>query len=275
MEPVAYQTIALTVEDGVCTLTLNRPEKLNALDQQMREELADAIPRVAEDSAIGALLITGSGRAFSAGGDIQRLRTFHPGHGWSDIKRIHHWLALLTRMDKPVVAALNGPVAGGGCGIALAADIVLASEKARFIFANLRLGLVPDGGLCYFLPRLVGLARARQLLLESQDLTADAAVKMGLIAEVVPADDLLPRAAALARRLAHGPQPATGLTKFLLSKSQESDLESMLVHEANSLYLCFDSPDLQEGLNAYVERREPRFGHGFAHPTQSDWRDTK
>lgn len=259
LDQVPYKTLRVKVADGICTLTLHRPEKRNALDLTMKAELSDAIRRVGDEAVIRVLLITGSGEAFSAGGDLDSIAALEPTSAWTDLKGLHASLVRLRRMEVPVVAAVNGVAVGGACGIALAADIVLASDRARFLFPYPRLGLVPDGGLLYFLPRAVGLARAREILLTGREVTAQEAERLGLVARVVPHQELFAEAQRVSEALARTSALTVRQTKQLLDLSAHSDLETMLTLEGLAQFACFAGPDLREGIRAFRERRPPRF----------------
>ncbi len=252
--------IRVEVADGVATLTLARPEALNALDRPMREELIAAFKAAERDRAVRAILLAAEGRAFCAGQD---LREEFGGAGptlTDEIRQRYNPLILaIHRSSRPVVAAINGVAAGAGCSLALACDIRIAADTASIVLAFGRIGLVPDSGVSWFLPRLVGSARAADLALVGDALTAEEAARIGLVSRVVPADALADEARALAVRLAAGSPTAMGLTKRALDYGAGSTLEEALEHEAWLQGIAGRSADHAEGLAAFREKRPPRF----------------
>jgi 2-(1,2-epoxy-1,2-dihydrophenyl)acetyl-CoA isomerase len=244
--------------DGVTTLTLNRPDALNALDSQLRRELLGAFKAASRDEAIRAVMITGAGRGFCAGADLRG------GSGERDFRRVlaaeyNPLIEAIRALPKPVVAAVNGVAAGAGVSLALAADVVVASDEARFVPAFSRIGLVPDSGLARVLVRGVGRHRAFEILMGERQLSADDARDLGLVAAVVPADRLTDTALELARRLADGPTVAIGLTKRLLNVAEGATLAESLVTEAAFQELAGRTDDHAEGVAAFGEKREPAF----------------
>jgi 2-(1,2-epoxy-1,2-dihydrophenyl)acetyl-CoA isomerase len=254
---------------GVATITLNRPKVLNALDGAMAEALAEALYAAERDAGVRAVLLTGAGGGFMAGGDI---RTFH---GWLDtpkaeiggrfehlIHDFHQTLVLMRRLPKPIVARVHGPVAGAGMSLLMACDLAVAAEDAFFTLAYCHLGTSPDGGSTWFLPRHVGMKKAAEMALLGDRFGAAEALRLGLVNEVVPAAELEARAAALAQRLASGPAAAYAATKRLLQQSLNTSFESQLQAEAEAFARCAASDDFAEGVRAFVEKRPPRFGGG-------------
>ena len=211
---MSWETILFETIDGVGLLTLNRPDKLNAFNDRLHEDIAEALTLVERDDIIRALVITGAGRGFCSGADLtQRLDNPRQGAGDALDRHYHPRLRRLKALKKPVIAAVNGPAAGAGMSLALACDIVLAAQSATFIQAFARIGLVPDAGSTYFLPRLIGTARAKGLTMLAEPLTAAQAESWGLIWKAVPDDQLMPQAMAMARKLAQGPTLGLGLIK--------------------------------------------------------------
>jgi 2-(1,2-epoxy-1,2-dihydrophenyl)acetyl-CoA isomerase len=260
---VSEPTILLELAEGVATITLSRPDKLNAFNEAMHAELADALDRVEANAAVRALLLTGAGRAFSAGQDLGD-RVMGEGDATPDLgdtlDRLYNPLIRrLHRLERPVIAAVNGVAAGAGANLALACDLVLAARSARFIQAFCKIGLVPDSGGTYVLPRLVGPARAIGLALLGEPLAAEQAAAWGLIWQVVDDDRLLDEATALARRLATQPTRGLGLIKRALNASagntlgEQLDLERDLQREAGR------TEDYREGVRAFLEKRPPVF----------------
>lgn len=254
-----YKAIEVNKADGVLTITLNRPDVLNALDLVMREELADTLYAIRDDPDIKVLVLTGAGRAFCAGGDIKSMGGYTVVTGRARIKRAHRWLLELVNLEKPTIAAVNGVTAGIGCNLALACDIVYASDQARFSQAFVKIGLVPDGGGMYFLPRAVGLQRAKELVFTGDFIEAQEAERMGLVARIVPHGELMPRALDLARRITQNAPIAVSLAKSVLNKSLNVDLPTLLEMEALAAGSCIATEDHEEGRRAFIEKRRARF----------------
>ena len=252
--------IRVGVADGVATITLARPEALNALDRPMREQLIGAFRDAERDRAVRAILLAAEGRAFCAGQD---LREEFGGAGptlTDEIRQRYNPLILaIHRSSRPVVAAINGVAAGAGCSVALACDIRIAAENASIVLAFGKIGLVPDSGVSWFLPRLVGSARAADLALVGDAVPAAEALGIGLVSRVVPPDALAAEARAVAVALAAGSPTAIGLTKRALDYAAGSSLEEALEHEAWLQGIAGRSADHAEGLAAFREKRPPRF----------------
>jgi 2-(1,2-epoxy-1,2-dihydrophenyl)acetyl-CoA isomerase len=256
-------TIRLELTEGVATITLNRPDKLNAINEVMQAELAGALDRLEADATIRALLLTGAGRAFSAGQDLTD-RVMGEGDAPPDLgdtlDRLHNPLIRrLRRLERPIVCAVNGVAAGAGANLALACDLVLAARSANFIQAFCRLGLVPDAGGTYVLPRLVGAARAMGLALLGEPLTAEQAASWGLIWRVVDDEQLMPEASALARQLAAQPTKGLGLIKRALNASAANTLGEQLDLERDLQREAGRTRDYREGVRAFLEKRSPKF----------------
>ena len=256
-------TLLATVAEGVATLTLNRPQRLNAFTAALHEELAAALQRLADDDDVRALMITGAGRGFCAGQDLSERKPI-PGEALRDlgggIERYYNPLIRRLRaLEKPVVAAVNGVAAGAGAGLAFACDVVIAAHSASFVEAFSRIGLVPDAGNTWFLPRLAGSARAMAMALTGDAVPAELAAEWGLIWKVVPDDALMTEARALAVRLAQGPTRALGLTKRALNRSTTNDLNAQLDLERDLQREAGLGEDYREGVAAFLEKRPPRF----------------
>ncbi len=260
-----YQTVQFRIADGIAWLVLNRPEMRNALNEQMREEMLAALADAATDPGIRCLVITGVGKGFCTGADLSGSRsaqaeTPHPGAVRNAMRNSSQRLIrAIWELEKPVVAAVNGVAAGFGVHLALACDIVVASEEARFIEVFVRRGMAVDAGGAYLLLRRVGLARAKELVFFGDDVSAAEAERIGLINRCVPVDRLEATALELASRLAQGPTFALGLSKRLLNRSLDSDLETAFSEEAFSQSLVVHSDDLKEGMRAFLEKRPPQF----------------
>lgn len=257
----AGPTLLCEVVDGVAILTLNRPAVLNALNLELKSELARAILTIDASRDVRAVVITGSGRAFCAGGDIKEM---DPGRSAAETRArlltLHRTIFTpLAALEKPVIAAVNGPAVGAGLSLALTCDIVFASDQATFGMAFAKRGLVPDSGAAFRLVRLVGVARAKELAFAARTLSAAEALRYGLVQRVVPAAELLATTQAYAAELAQGATVALGLTKRLLDLAPHSSLETMTEHEIGAAIQAIATEDHAEALRAYSERRAPRF----------------
>lgn len=255
-----YETIILETKDGIGTLTLNRPEKLNAVNRKMSEELHGALVEIAKDTGVRALVVTGAGRGFCSGADVSDMaQAASPIENRYWTQMAHRALLGLTELEKPVIAKVNGPVVGIGCSLALSADIVIASESARFSLIFSRVGLIPDGGSLFHLPRLVGLAKAKELVFTARMLDAKEAVRIGLISKAVPIDMLDNEVGTLAKQLAEGPTAAFGMAKKIMNKGLSLDLSSVLECEAFGQAMAGTTEDAQEGVMAFLEKRKAEF----------------
>jgi len=257
-EPV----LRVEIDAGIAWLTMNRPAAGNALDLGLARELRAAAERCERDPAVRAVVLTGAGTMFCAGGDLKSFAAAGGGVGrvMTDLTdALHAAVAILARMRAPVIAAVNGAAAGAGMSLACAADLVLASESARFTMAYTAAGLSPDGSSTWFLPRLVGLVRAKELMLTNRRLSAAEALAWGLVTRVVPDAELADAARALARALADGPTAAFGTVKTLLLASARQELEPQMVAEARGIVAVAEAPDGQEGIAAFLAKRRPTF----------------
>jgi enoyl-CoA hydratase/carnithine racemase len=249
--------------DGVTTLTLNRPEALNALTVEATAALADRLEAAAGDPRVRAVVITGAGTAFSAGGDIGFLQSL-PGMPASRIRDVvygtfQRTTRAIRAMDKPVVAAVNGAAVGAGCEIAVACDLRIASERARFGEVWVNIGCVPALGGMFLLPRIVGLAKAAELVLTGEVIDAKEALRIGLVNKVVMPPDLGQAAHELAARLARGPARALAAAKAALNRGLHSSFPDELNATLDQQIMCFGTQDFAEGVRALAERRPPRF----------------
>jgi enoyl-CoA hydratase/carnithine racemase len=258
-----YSDILYSVEDRIATLTFNRPERMNAMGGMLVEESIDALLAAQDDQEVRAILITGAGeRAFSAGGDMQRLAGSHEQTAYErrqGVCRSQQLIVTIRKVEKPVIAAVNGAAVGGGCDIALACDIRIASEKARFGEVFARIGLFPGTGGTYLLPRIVGIAKALELIWTAEVIDAHAAERIGLVSRVVPHERLIPEARALAARLAQGPPLALALAKSAVYRGLDLDLVSALEYAATAESITLTSEDHREGVQAFREKRQPVF----------------
>ena len=246
--------------DAVATLTLDRPNALNSLTVPLKEELLRTLRSLSRDQAVRAVVLTGAGRAFCAGQDLrERLEPGAAPLATELRERYNPIILAMRRLEKPIVGAINGVAAGAGASLAFACDIRLAAPEASFVLAFGRVGLVPDSGATWFLPRLVGTAKALELALTNEALSAAAAERLGLVAGVVPAESLLEEARALAARLAAAAPRAVGLTKRAIARSADATLEEQLEYEADLQGIAGATADHAEGIAAFVEKRPPAF----------------
>ncbi|MER2089852.1 MAG: enoyl-CoA hydratase [Sporosarcina sp.] len=254
-----YENIDVKFENKVCVVTLNRPEKRNALGQEMREELRSFFTSIKDNDEIKVILLTGEGKAFSAGGDLSALKTVDAVSGRRRLQAGHDMIHSILDLEKPVIAAVNGVAAGAGVSLALACDVIIAGHSTSFIQSFIKVGLIPDLGSIYFLPRLIGRHRAMELMLTGGKISADQAQQMGVINRIVPDDSLLDEAYSLAATLAEGPAIAMGLTKRVTNKSILTDINETLELEGFAQGMCFETEDFKEGVNAFFEKRKPQF----------------
>ncbi|WP_066741111.1 enoyl-CoA hydratase/isomerase family protein [Cupriavidus sp. D384] len=257
-----YTLIQLEVRNGVAVLTLNRPEKRNAISDDMRTELIDALERVTADRKIRALVLTGSGKGFCAGGDVagmQRRMDAPPGevgfNGWTRQQRVHHSVALLHNMPKPVIAAVNGGANGLGADLAMACDLVIASSAASFTWSYIHRGLIPDGGGMYFLPRRVGLAQAKQLIFGGRKVEAGEALQLGIADRLSSSPEaLVDEAVAWAAEMSHGSATALGLGKSILNQSFELTADQVFAQGSQAQGICYTSSEHRESVLAFLAK---------------------
>ncbi len=257
-----YETILYEVADGICTITLNRPEVFNALNEQMKKELNEALRSADKDPAVRCLVIRGAGeKAFCSGQDLKEHSgsTTRRSLKESLEKSYNPMVRAMRSMEKPIIGSINGVAAGAGLSIALACDMRIAADDAKLIEVFIRIGLVPDSGSHWFLPRLVGTARAFEYAALGEDITAVEAERVGLVNKVVPHSSLDRTTRELALKLAKAPTKAIGLIKRTLNKAATSDLNSLLDYEAMVQEAASLTEDHQEGVRAFLEKRPPKF----------------
>jgi 2-(1,2-epoxy-1,2-dihydrophenyl)acetyl-CoA isomerase len=253
-------TVLTTRADGVLTLTLNRPDALNSFNIEMKEALLAALKDGARDKTVRVLVVTGAGRAFSAGQDLKERQKAGIGDLGTELRlRYNPIILAMRRLEKPIIGAINGVAAGAGISVALACDIRIASESASFMEVFGRVGLVPDTGSTWLLPRLVGYARAAEMIFTTDPVDAASAERIGLVNRVLPADQLMAEANALASRLAQAAPIALAMAKRGLNRALETNLEQALEFEAQLQTIAGRSTDYTEGVAAFVEKRPPRF----------------
>ncbi|MEK7386560.1 MAG: enoyl-CoA hydratase [candidate division NC10 bacterium] len=250
------------VKDKIATITLNRPDKLNAFTGPMIDAWAKALAEAQADDGVNVIVVTGSGRAFCAGGDVGRMREGKPtplenkNQLWENIHRVPR---TLEAMDKPVIAMVNGLAVGAGMGMCLMCDVRIASEEARFSTGYVRVGLVPGDGDTYFLPRLVGAAKALELLWTADFVDAQEALRLGIVNRVVPAGDLAQQTRAFAEQIAGGPQIPIRMIKRLVYQSLRLDLRTHLDLVSSHMAVVRETADHAEGVAAFKEKRTPKF----------------
>jgi 2-(1,2-epoxy-1,2-dihydrophenyl)acetyl-CoA isomerase len=251
--------------DGIATLTLNRPEKMNALNKDLAMALNESLGRLTTDKSIYVVIITGAGRAFCAGGDLGLIGQGRKNNDTTELEPLlragMHAVLKIRSMAQPVIAAVNGAAAGAGMNIALAADIRIASENASFGQNFVKVGLFPDYGGTYFLPQIVGPAKAAEMFYTGDMIDAKEALRLNVVNQLVPAAELERRTMELARKIANAPSVAIRAMKNALFGSHKLELEKALDEEVDQQMKCFRSPDCREGIEAFLEKRPPKF-HG-------------
>ncbi len=255
-----YQFLKYAIEQGVATITLNRPDVYNALNDEITFELQDALKAVAKDDQVRVVVLTGEGKAFCSGQDLKAASGSQKRSFIQSLhKRYNPIISAMRNLPKPIVCRLNGVAAGAGCSLALACDVIVASEEATLIEVFINIGLVPDSGSSYFLPRTVGMNKAFELCSMGNKVKATDAVAIGLINQAVPATGLDQAVKHYTDYYAAAPTKSIGLIKKMLNKSAVSTLEEMLEYEAYCQEIAGNSADYQEGVTAFLEKRKPEF----------------
>lgn len=259
----SYENVLTDASDGIGTLTLNRPEKLNSFAGTMRQEISEAVRELIADEAVRVLVITGAGRAFCAGADINYMKQLTLDQNYEAFGDLvdagRDVVTAIRSTDKPVIASVNGVAAGGGANLALSCDLRIASDTASIGQTFNKIGLHPDWGGTFFLPRIVGVSKALELVFTGDMIDAREAHRIGIFNRLVPADELAAATRELAKQLADKPPIAMALAKKALYQSGTADLEAMLAIEFEFQMRCFKSHDASEGLNAFLEKRKPNF----------------
>jgi 2-(1,2-epoxy-1,2-dihydrophenyl)acetyl-CoA isomerase len=258
-----YEALLYEVKDRVATITLNRPDALNATTDQLYRELSALIVEIREDPGVGCVILTGAGRGFCAGADVKAM---DPNMKLLDRRKRHRWilrdiLVPLINLEKPVIAAVNGVAVGAGFNLALATDFIVASDKAIFSQIFRRMALVPDLGGMYLLTRIVGLNKAKELCFTAKKIKATEAQELGIVNHVVAHDKLIEEAREIAIDIASGPPTALAMMKTILNKSSTSTLDQMLEYESYAQTLAYTTPEHREGIAAFREKREPDFAN--------------
>jgi enoyl-CoA hydratase/carnithine racemase len=256
---MSTSTIQLAVQSGIAVITLNRPDKRNAISDDMRSELIGALESVQRDARVRAVILTGNGKGFCAGGDVSGMaqRMEAPAgevafNGWSRQQRVHHTVNLLYSMPKPTIAAVNGAAAGLGADMALSCDFIVASDQASFAWSYIRRGLIPDGGGLYFLPRRVGLARAKELIFSGRKVDANEAFELGIADRLCKPEALLDEAHAWAAELSEGSAMALALGKTILNQSYELSAHQVFAQGSQAQAVCYTSREHREAVHAFL-----------------------
>jgi enoyl-CoA hydratase/carnithine racemase len=258
---MSFALIELKIADGIATLHLNRPEKRNAMSDDMRTEFIETLELVSADKSIRALVLTGNGKGFCAGGDIsgmEKRMNAAPGeigfNGWHRQQRVHHAQSLLHTMPKPVIAAVNGPASGLGADTALACDFIIAAEDASFTWSYIHRGIIPDGGGMYFLPRRVGLAKAKELIFSGRKVDLEEAVQFGIVDRVEKSENLVAEAQAWAKELSKGSATALALGKTILNQTFETTASQVFAQGSQAQGICYTSTEHRESVLAFLEK---------------------
>jgi 2-(1,2-epoxy-1,2-dihydrophenyl)acetyl-CoA isomerase len=255
-----YNYLRYSVQEGVATITLNRPEVYNALNDEITFELQDALKAVAKDSAVRVVVLTGEGKAFCSGQDLKAASGDQKRSFMQSLhKRYNPIIRAMRSLPKPIIARVNGVAAGAGCSLALACDLIVATEEATFIEVFINIGLVPDSGSSYFLPRLVGTAKAFEMCSMGSRIKAGEAVAIGLINKAVPTDQLDGVVKSYTDYYSAAPTKSIGIIKKMLNKSTTATLEDMLEYEAYCQEIAGATHDYKEGVSAFLEKRKPDF----------------
>ena len=259
-----FETILVNTADHVSTITLNRPDKYNAVNDKLSHELGEALKAAERDADVRVIILTGAGKAFCSGQDLGDLKTkYVPGHvphlGADLHKRYNPIIARMASMEKPIIAAVNGVAAGAGLSLALACDMRIASQEASFIEVFINVGLIPDSGSTWFLPRLVGLGKAMEMCMTGMKVEADEALRIGLVNRVIAPAAFMDETMTLAKKLASLPGRGLALTKRLLARSFETSLTEQLDAEAFAQETAGQTKDHFEGVTAFIEKRKPVF----------------
>ncbi len=255
---MSYKTILVEKKEGVAKIILNLPKKFNALDLVMREELKEVFSNLQSDNDVKAVVLTGAGKAFCAGGDISTMKDIIATAGRDRLKNVQKLVKLMVELEKPIIASVNGPATGAGFNIALACDVIIASEKAKFSQPFVKIGLIPDMGGIYFLPLRIGFHKAKELMLTGRLFDAKEADDMGLLNKLVSHEELELETMTLARSFVKGPGRSYAMIKAAFN-CLPANLNTMLEVEANMQSICFTTHDHKEGVQAFLENRPAKF----------------
>lgn len=264
---MSYENVLVEMDGAVAVITLNRPDSLNALNSQVGRDFQAAVAE-AQTNGARALVLTGAGRAFCAGGDLREMQRIAEREGRVDaffdepLRMLNDCIMLIRQAPLPFIAAVNGAASGGGCNLALACDLVIAGQSAKFNQAFIKIGLVPDCGGSFILPRLVGWKLATEMMMTGDVVTASRALELGMINSVVPDEQLMAQALAMAERLAQAPTVAIGKIKELMQASATNDYRNQLELERTTQIQAGQTKDFKEGVAAFIEKRPPKFVGG-------------
>ncbi len=255
-----YKNIVFEKKDRVALIRMNRPDIMNSLEVSLAEELVRAVRTSAEDDEVGAVVLTGTGNVFSSGGDLSKLMEgFELVEGRQWLQDGYARIMELANIKKPVIAAVNGYAVGAGFSLALLCDLIFAADTAKFGMAFIKVGAIPDCGALYFLPRLVGLQRAKELVFTGKNIPAEEAYRLGIVNRVLSAEKLMDEAQEAAAQLSRGPAIALAQAKEILNKSETLDLNTVMELEIYAQSVCFQTADHREGVMAFLEKRKPEF----------------
>ena len=257
---MSQEVVKVTQDGPVLVVRLSNPESRNSLTAELRTQLGEAVERADGDPSVRTVFLTGDGPHFCSGGDFRMLQQqCDPWPVHRRFSNLKHWLLPLITLPKPVVVGVRGAAVGGGMGIALTGDVVIAGDSAKFTAGFFRIGTIPDVGMMYHLPRLIGMARAKNFIFSNGTFTAQQALDLGLVAQVVPDAELESAGLAEARRLAEGPAEIMGLAKTLMARSFENSMHEMFAYEGLGAVLAYSNPEFREGLAAVIDKRKPDF----------------
>jgi 2-(1,2-epoxy-1,2-dihydrophenyl)acetyl-CoA isomerase len=253
---MAFETLLYEVAEGICTITLNRPEKINSFNNKLHKEYIEALKQAEKDPAVRCVVLTGAGRGFCSGQDLSDISAEPIG----EIVRTKYnvWVTKMRTMEKPIIAAVNGVAAGAGAALALAADLIILSDKASMVLSFVKVGLVPDTGASFFLPRLVGYHKAMEIALLGEKISAEEALRLGLANQVVPAEEFVASVQTWATKLAQGPK-SMGWIKRMMNRGLTESLPTMLEQEAYLQEAAGATADAREAITAFMEKRAPQF----------------
>ncbi|GAA6137646.1 enoyl-CoA hydratase-related protein [Arenicella sp. 4NH20-0111] len=257
-----FEAIDLDLNNHIATITLNRPDAANGLNLQMASELADAARLIEKDSSLKVAVLTGAGKFFCAGGDVKSMYDAHENPGAAVrliADQLHAALAIFSNMEIPLICAVNGTAAGAGFSMAVSADMVIASESAKFTMAYSNIGLSPDGSASYYLPRLIGLRKTQELMFTNTVLSAQQAKEWGLVNQVVSGEEFASAIESLTTTFINGSRSSNAAIKHLLTSGDKNSLEEQMALEARTIELCANAADGREGVNSFIEKRRPVF----------------
>jgi 2-(1,2-epoxy-1,2-dihydrophenyl)acetyl-CoA isomerase len=246
-------------EDKVLSLTLNKPDVLNALNLEMKEGLLKALEFARENPDIHAVLISGAGRSFSSGGNVKNMGKSNPVDTFEYLGKTKELILAMSHLEKPIIASVHGNIAGGGCCLALACDIIFAAEDSRFFFSFSKVGLIPDNGGMFFLPRTIGLYRTKDILFTAQPISAETALNWGMINRIYPKEQVFSEAMGYVQKLSEGPSFAIGQIKKIANLAIVNDLEGVLEMERSNQAVLQTTFDHNEGVHAFLEKRQPKY----------------